>query len=621
MTKPVLEIKNLKTYFNTPRGLARAIDGISFEVNAGETFALVGESGCGKSMTALSVMQLVPEPAGFVAGGEIWLNGRDVLKLPEREKRAIRGREAAMIFQEPMTSLNPVFTIGEQVAEGIRLHQKKGRAEARADAVEMLAKVGLPRPEKLYDEYPHRLSGGMMQRVMIAIALSCRPALLLADEPTTALDVTIQAQILSLMRSLQREMGTAMLLITHNLAIVYNNAERVGVMYAGRIAETAPTKALFDEPLHPYTRQLLRAIPDIGMRGFELEAIKGSVPSPTDFPAGCRFAGRCMSEMPWCADLEPRMMEASPGHVVACHLYDEAFMRPVEGRADIKAAGRTAISQGARAKAEPLVTVEGLEKHYPVRKGLFKRVVGSVRAVDGIDLSIKRGSTLALVGESGCGKTTAGKAIIRLTMPTGGKVSFAGLDVTALSESGLKPLRSRMQIIFQDPYSSLDPRMTVKDLIEEGLETLKPNLTKKERAARALATLERVGLSSEMSLRYPHEFSGGQRQRIGMARALAVEPEFIVCDEAVSALDVSVQAQILNLLKSIQRESGLTYLFITHDLGVVEYVADEVAVMDMGKIVEAGAVESVFLNPRHEYTRKLLDAVPRLERKIKDAGR
>ncbi|MDP2690422.1 MAG: ABC transporter ATP-binding protein [Deltaproteobacteria bacterium] len=611
--KPVIEVKDLRTYFKTPRGLSKAVDGVSFEIPRGGTFALVGESGCGKSVTALSLIQLVPEPAGYIAGGSVLLNGRDIVGLNEREKREIRGNKISMIFQEPMTSLNPVFTVGGQIVETIRLHQKKNAVEAKAAALEMFERVGLPGPAELFNEYPHRLSGGMRQRIMIAIALSCRPDLLIADEPTTALDVTIQDQILRLIKELKESMATAVLLITHNLALVYQNAETVGVMYAGKIAELAPTTALFLNPMHPYTVKLLRSIPGQEKRGRELDTIAGNVPPATSYPAGCHFAGRCPREMDGCASIEPPLVERAPGHRVACHLHDPEFMNKPYSRPLRREPDFLPPLSVPQAEREALLEVRGLKTYYPIRKGVLKRVAGHVKAVDGIDLSVRKGSTLALVGESGCGKTTAGKSIIQLIRPTGGEVLFKGADLARLGEKELRPYRSLVQIIFQDPYSSLNPRLSIRETIEEGLRTLKPSLDKEARREKVSEALGRVGLQPEMMERYPHEFSGGQRQRIGIARALAVDPEFIVCDEAVSALDVSVQAQILNLLKSIQRDFGLSFLFITHDLGVVEYIADEVAVMYEGRIVERNGTEEIFSAPRHDYTKKLLSAIPRID--------
>ena len=613
---PILKVNNLKTYFKTSSGLAKAVDGVSFEIPKGGTFALVGESGSGKSITALSIIQLVPEPAGYIAGGEVILNGTDIVPLDERKKREIRGNKISMIFQEPMTSLNPVFTIGDQVMEAIVLHQDKSRTEAKRAAIEMLDKVQLPDPERLFNEYPHRLSGGQRQRVMIAMALACKPDLLIADEPTTALDVTIQEEILKLIREMKAQTGTAVLLITHNMALVYQNADVVGVMYAGKLVEVSPGKALFRNPMHPYTVKLLRSIPGHEKRGKALDTIAGTVPPATSYPKGCHFAGRCPREMEGCAMIEPPLTEWAPGHQAACHLYDAAFMsqphsRPLRQEPDILPPLTV-----PPAEREALLEVKGLKTWYPIKKGVLKRTVGFVKAVDGIDIDVKKGSTLALVGESGCGKTTAGKSILQLIRPTAGEIVFKGRDLSSLKERELKSHRSLLQIIFQDPYSSLNPRLTVRETIEEGLKAVRPGMKREERIEKVASVMERVGLSPEMMARYPHEFSGGQRQRIGIARALAVDPEFIVCDEAVSALDVSVQAQILNLLKSIQRDFGLSFLFITHDLSVVEYIADEVAVMYAGKIVERAPTAEIFSNPKNDYTKKLLSAVPRIDERL-----
>jgi peptide/nickel transport system ATP-binding protein len=614
VSTPIIQVKELRTYFNTAAGLARAVDGVSFDIKEGSTFALVGESGCGKSVTALSIIQLVPEPAGRIVGGEILLSGKNIINLPESEKREIRGNRISMVFQEPMTSLNPVFTAGNQIVEAITLHQKKSAAEAKKIAIDMLAKVGIPNPETRYDEYPHQLSGGMKQRVLIAIALSCKPDLLIADEPTTALDVTIQAQILDLMRGLQKDFGAAVLLITHDLGVVFKNADEVGVMYAGKIVEKASTKVLFRNPKHPYTLKLFRSIPSRQRRDSELETIEGTVPPATEFPEGCRFADRCPWVLPICWENEPALKEAEKDQFVACHLYDTTLVHE-EDLQDKKLSepAKTRPLYDKYRKEEAIINVKDLKTHYPIRKGVFKRVAGWVKAVDVIDMNLKIGSTLALVGESGCGKTTAGKSIIQLIPPTDGEVIFKEKALTDLSQRELRPYRNKLQIIFQDPYSSLNPRMMIGEILDEGLKIHSPDINKKERRNKAVQILEKVGLSQGATVLYPHEFSGGQRQRIAIARVLAVDPEFVVCDEAVSALDVSVQAQVLNLLKSLQIEYGLTYLFITHDLGVVEYIADEVAVMYLGRIVEQGLVDEIFDSPKHPYTQALLSAIPKID--------
>ena len=607
MTEPLLHIRELRTWFRTAGEPLRAVDGVSLTIGRGETLGLVGESGCGKSLTGLSIMQLVPRPSGYIAGGSIRLDGLDVLALSGGEKRAFRGGKAAMIFQEPMTSLNPVLTVRTQLLEAIRLHQKVSRAEAVERAVEALRLVGMPEPPSQLRKYPHELSGGMRQRVMIAMAVACEPALLIADEPTTALDVTVEAQILDLLRDLQARLGTAILFITHDLAVVAEMARRVAVMYAGKIVETAPAGALFegDGPRHPYTRLLLRCRPSRAKRRHRLETIAGVVPSPTDYPPGCRFCGRCPHAFEPCGDTEPELAEVETGHAVACHLF-------TEGRSAILPA--EAAAQPAPDEAEPtdgpLLDARGVTKYFPIRKGILKRVVGQVKAVDGVDLAVPRGRTLALVGESGCGKTTLGKTLIRLLPPTAGRIEFAGEDIATLSEGRLHAFRRQAQIVFQDPYSSLNPRMMVREIVEEGMRVHRLGGSATQRRERVDHLLKSVGLTPDAATCYPHEFSGGQRQRIGVARVLAVEPDFVVCDEPTSALDVSVQAQILNLLSDLQDEFRLTYLFITHDLGVVEYVSDEVAVMYLGRIVERSPTERLFDEPLHPYTQALLSAIP-----------
>jgi peptide/nickel transport system ATP-binding protein len=609
----LLQVRNLKTYFHSKAGPARAVDGVSFDVAAGETVCLVGESGCGKSVTALSIMQLVPQPAGYYAGGSIVYKDRDLLRLPETTKRHLRGRELAMIFQEPMTSLNPVLTVGYQLMEPLRYHQRLSHTQARQRALGLLEQVHIPDPTQRFHEYPHQLSGGMKQRVMIAMAMACEPGLLIADEPTTALDVTIQAEILDLMQALQAQKGMAILLITHDLGVVAQVADRVAVMYAGRIVETASRERLLHNPAHPYTIKLLQSLPSRTQRTQALQTIAGRVPSAYELPPGCRFAARCHMVQAACHEVDPRLLPVEAEHEAACILYDVQH----QGRRMTPAEVRTPPAPRPRTPEQttplPLLRLEGLTVHFPIRRGVLKRVVGYVRAVDGVDLEIRQGTTLALVGESGCGKTTLGKALLQLIQPTAGRVLLHGQDLTALSRNALHPYRRRLQVIFQDPYTALDPRMMVGEIVTEGMAAHDIGRTRQEREARAKALLTQVGLDPEMLNRYPHEFSGGQRQRLGIARCLAVEPDFIVCDEATSSLDVSVQAQILNLLEQLQADLGLSYLFITHNLGVVEYLADEVAVMYLGRIVERGPTAEVFDNPRHPYTQALLSAVPRLD--------
>jgi len=611
--EPVLEVRDLKTVFRTAEGTARAVGGVSFRIHPGEAFALVGESGCGKSVTALSIIQLIQQPAGSLAGGSIRVRGRDVVRLAEVEKRKLRGNEISMIFQEPMTSLNPVFTVGEQIMEVIRRHRGLNRSQARERALEMLERVRIPEPGLRMTEYPHQLSGGMKQRVMIAMALACRPVLLIADEPTTALDVTIQEQILGLIREMRERDGTAVLLITHDLGVVAENADRVAVMYAGRIVEEGSVREVLGAPAHPYTVKLLESIPASRRPGEALQTIPGRVPPATRFPPGCRFADRCHRTLPVCRETDPALLPVRNGHRAACVLYDETLLgrsvppHPVRDPPVPRPPARRAEAP------EALLSVRALALWFPIRRGVLRRPVGHVRAVDGADLEIRRGTTLGLVGESGCGKTTLGKAVLQLVRPTAGKVLYAGQELTGLRRRALKPYRRRLQIVFQDPYSSLDPRMTVEGILSEGMAAHRIGRGRRERTHKALALMETVGLHPEMLHRYPHEFSGGQRQRIAIARCLAVDPEFIVCDEATSALDVSVQAQIINLLKALQGDLGLTYLFITHDLSVVRYLADEVAVMYLGRIVERGRAAEIFREPLHPYTRALLAAVPRLD--------
>jgi peptide/nickel transport system ATP-binding protein len=605
----MLEIDDLRVQLDADAGLVRAIDGMRLSLARGETFALVGESGCGKSMTALALMRLLPEN-GRVASGAVRLDGQDLLALPERRMREMRGGRMSMIFQEPSTSLNPVMRVGDQIVEAIEAHTPLRGAAARAKAIDWLARVGIPEPQRRIDDYPFRLSGGQKQRVMIAIALAAEPDYLIADEPTTALDVTIQAQILDLLRDLQRERQLGVLLITHDLAVVSGMAHRVALMYAGQIIEVAPAAEFFGHPKHPYARLLLQALPDAARRGQPLAAIAGTVPPLwLDF-AGCRFAPRCDKAMRHCATTPPQLTEEGLQHQVRCLLYSQpGEVLPREAVVP-KLLPAIPIGQGT-----PLLDVRDLRVRFALKTPLLHRGPRHFDAVDGVSYQLHAGRTLALVGESGCGKTTSGKAIVQLLRRQArisGQAMFDGQDLFHLSGAALVKARRSIQIIFQDPFASLNPRMRVADVLEEGLIALRPELDASARRERLHTLVDQVGLRRDALQRWPHEFSGGQRQRIAIARALAVEPKLIVCDEPTSALDVSVQAQILNLLRELQREQGLAYLFITHNIGVVEYIADDIAVMQAGRIVEQGACATVLGQPREAYTRDLLAAVPRL---------
>jgi peptide/nickel transport system ATP-binding protein len=620
MTQALLSVRGLCTHLGDPRDPVRAVDGVSFDIQPGETFALLGESGCGKSMTALSLLRLLPS-SGRIVGGEVVFQGHDVLRLPESAMREVRGGGIAMVFQEPMTSLNPVMSIGEQIAEAVERHGDSGDVSTVERVTKLLDAVRIPDPERRLGEYPHQLSGGMKQRVVIAIALAGNPALLVADEPTTALDVTIQAQVLDLLRTLQQERDMSILLITHDLGVVAETADRVAVMYAGQIVEQATRDAFFNDPRHPYSRKLFDSLPSMEKRSRDLQVIPGLVPSLQGQFSGCRFAPRCAEVMDVCHQHIPQWF-ASDGHGALCHLYadtPDSRTGNQEEAHEAGAPGRQAHGPTPTA-VETLLDTRGLEIYFPIQKGLFKRTVGHVRAVDGVGLSIPRGRTLALVGESGCGKTTVGKGILQLLRVTGGQVLFDGQELTTLAGAQLRRLRSEMQIIFQDPASSMNPRMLVGDIIAEGLVAQGIGAGREEHQRRVAALLDQVGMPAESAKRYPHEFSGGQRQRICIARALAVEPKLIICDEPTSALDVSVQAQILNLLKGLQDELQLSYLFITHDVSVVSYIANEVAVMYLGRIVEHGDVETILRSPSHPYTQALMSAVPRIEKNGGNGG-
>jgi peptide/nickel transport system ATP-binding protein len=596
-TPPLLEVNNLRTRFSTEDGAVVAVDDISFKIEQGKTLGIVGESGSGKSVTSFSIMRLL-ESTGRIESGKIALIGRDLVRLPEAEMRPIRGKDISMIFQEPMTSLNPVFTVGDQVAEAILLHQKVSKADARIQTIKLFKEVGIPEPEQRADSYPHQLSGGQKQRVMIAMALSCNPKLLIADEPTTALDVTIQAQILDILRRLRDQRGMAMLFITHDLGVIAEIADDVAVMFRGKIVEYGSVLEIYTKPQHPYTKGLLACRP-------RLDSPFKRLPTVSDFMETREVDGRVeVIEK----ELEDSRLQTliSRGRGRLLHPKSElqAIGHPWEQGGH--AADTATIPEGT----QPLLEVRDLKVHFPVRKGVLLRVAGHVKAVDGVSFKIYRGQTLGLVGESGCGKTTTGRAIVRLEEPSDGQVLYDGVDVRALAGRAIEKMRRKMQIIFQDPYGSMNPRLSIESALIEPMRVHRIGRSYNERRNRAVALLEEVGLESGFLQRYPHEFSGGQRQRLCIARALTVEPDFLICDESVSALDVSVQAQVLNMLKELQEKRCLTYIFISHDLSVVKFMADMMAVMNGGKIVEFGPSESIYASPREEYTRRLIAATP-----------
>ena len=607
----VLEVQGLQTHFFTHGGVVKAVDGVDLQVRSGEIVGLVGESGSGKTITGFSVIGLI-DPPGRIVGGSIRYLGEELAGAPEQRLQQLRGKEISMIFQDPMMTLNPVLRVDTQMVEAIHAHEKVSAAAALARSRDALAMVGIPSPEERLLAYPHQLSGGMRQRVAIAIALLNRPRLIIADEPTTALDVTIQAQILQLMKDLSRELGIALIIITHNLGVVARYADRVNVMYAARMAEQGTADDVFARPRHPYTIGLLRSVPRLDRpRDAKLETIEGLPPNLLDPPPGCRFAPRCAARIEACMAETPPLKEAEPGHWSACIRARELVER-----------GPQAIGLAAAKEAPPsarksdggklLLEVKALTKHFVVSRGsvVFGEPPAVVRAVNDVDFAIAPGQTLGLVGESGCGKTTVGRLILRLEEATSGKVFFEGESLTDAGREALKRLRRKIQVIFQDPYSSLNPRMTVGQIIGEPLAV--HGLVKGRKAGRARVEelLVQVGLFAYMADRYPHELSGGQRQRVGIARALAMEPRFIVCDEPVSALDVSIQAQIINLLEDLQERLDLTYLFIAHDLAVVRHISDRVVVMYLGRVMEVADRETLYENPRHPYTKALLSAVP-----------
>ena len=613
MSNELIRINNLKTQFHTDAGNVHAVDGVDLVIHENETLGMVGESGCGKSVTSLSVMRLIDRP-GKIVDGEVLFGDRDLLKLSDAEMRKIRGNEISMIFQEPMTSLNPVHSVGAQITEALMLHQKMNKRDALHKAVDMLKLVGIPSPEIRVHEYPHEMSGGMRQRVMIAMALSCNPKLLIADEPTTALDVTIQAQILDLMRNLRDETGSAVLIITHDLGVIAEMADNVAVLYAGKVVEYGDVKSIFADPYHPYTIELQESIPRLSdEKGKRLYPIEGSIPDPLELPSGCRFHPRCRFARDICSQQEPPLYSLENGRQARCWMYDPEKGSLFDKAGDmvrVRVADEQAATEESPAvETESLVKVENLVKHFPIKGGVFKTTIGHVRAVDGVSFDIRRGETFGLVGESGCGKTTTGRLVLRLLEPTSGSVEFDNQQLFELSRRELRPLRKDLQIIFQDPFASLNPRMTVGDIIGESflIHRMNGSVSTTDKVAELLRL---VGLEPDYMRRYPHQFSGGQRQRIGVARAIALNPRMIVCDEPVSALDVSIQAQIINLLEDLQDRLDLSYLFIAHDLSVVKHISDRVAVMYLGKIVEMAPTVELFANPLHPYTEALLAAVP-----------
>ena len=622
MSDPLLRLQDLVVELEADAGTVRVLDGITLAIERGETFALVGESGCGKSMAALALLRLLP-PVARYGSGRVLLDAADLLSLPEHAMRRVRGARIGMVFQEPATSLNPVMRIGTQLVEAIELHTPLRGAAARARALQWLQRVGIDEAERRIDEYPFQLSGGQKQRVMIAIALAGEPELLLADEPTTALDVTTQAQILELLRSLQRERRMALLLITHDLGLVAGMAQRIGLMYAGRIVEVADTPAFFAAPAHPYAQALLRALPDAARRGQPLRSITGSVPGLGQRFAGCRFAARCAQRRALCDAAEPALVELDAQRQVRCVLYASGEKLPAQGAQHaaiaappLRDANDAAPATSTPAPATPalLLQLRDLNVAFFAASGLGRRG-RSIPVVHGVGFDIARGRTLALVGESGSGKTTIGKALVQLLHGralVSGQALLEGRELFERSRAALLAARRDVQIVFQDPFASLNPRLRVGELMEEGLLALHAPLDAAARRERIDSLCARVGLPHEALQRYAHEFSGGQRQRIAIARALAVQPKLLVLDEPTSALDVSVQAQILNLLRELQRERGLSYLFITHNIGVVEYIADEVAVLRGGRIVEHGGCDAVLGRPQQAYTRELLAAVPRI---------
>jgi peptide/nickel transport system ATP-binding protein len=613
----ILDVRDLRTHFYTDEGIVRAVDGISLSVGAGETLGIVGESGSGKTVASLSLMRLIEEPARIVSG-QILFQGRDVVTMAQEELRKIRGEGIAMVFQDPMTSLNPVLKIARQLVETMMVHSRLTEEQALKRAITLLGRMGITAPDRAVDSYPHQFSGGMRQRVMLAMGFSNEPALLIADEPTTALDVTIQAQILDLIVELNRDYNTAIVLISHNLGVIASVCSRVVVMYGGEIVEEGPTEKILADPRHPYTWALINAVPRIdrhvpGQR--RLVTIEGTPPDPLSQPKGCRFAARCPFRVEKC-DQHPELIEIAPGRKTRCWVTQAGQALPppataAEAPAEVKVrAGMDHDASTVIQRGERMLELRNIVKHFPLPKTSFFGEQKVVHAINGVDLDIVQGETVGLVGESGCGKSTLARVVARIHQPTSGSVVFHGQDIANASQAQIRPLRRRMQMVFQDPYASLNPRMTVGDILSEPLRFHKVTTSEAQTKERVAELLDVVGLSPKAATRYPYEFSGGQRQRVSIARALSVRPDFIIADEPISALDVNIQAQIINLLIDLQERFGLTYLFIAHDLAVVRHISDRVVVLYLGKVMEIAQADALFVEPLHPYTRYLISAVP-----------
>jgi peptide/nickel transport system ATP-binding protein len=625
----LLSIEDLHTEIQLRNAVVHALDGVSLSVDPGECLGIVGESGCGKTMTALSVMRLLPG-GGHITGGRVMLDGTDLVSLSQSQMEHVRGNQIGMVFQDPMTSLNPTMTIGDQIAESVRIHRGASKQTAMERAVEVLGLVGMPRPAERVTQYPHQLSGGMRQRVMIAIALACEPKLLIADEPTTALDVTIQKQILELIDSLRTRLNMAVILVTHDLGVIAGRADRVAVMYAGRVVETTTTTDLFTNPRHPYTEALFEALPEkaalAGPAVHRLYNIPGQPPDLTAPPPGCKFAARCRYVQERCRDTEPDLTGGPGAHEFRCYY-------PVSSGGAIPPRPPQRMGENlpphnppgeGHAPRTSLLTIEHLVKDFPVTAGaIMQRKVGTVSAVADVSFTVPKGTTFGLVGESGCGKTTIGRLIVGLEDATAGLIVLDDKPLTKMRRRERRRQAAAVQLMFQDSYASMDPRMRVGTILREPL-VIQRRGSRGQQAQAVRTILDEVGLPASAAERYPHEFSGGQRQRLGLARALMLRPSMIVADEPVSALDVSIQAQILNLMLDLQHEHELTYLFISHDLSVVRYMADTIGVMYLGKLVETGPADDVYLDPVHPYTRGLIDAAPvadpAAERATENAG-